>query len=87
MVMRSLRRIVLVVLVVEAVFFFAPVLPTTTANFGGGPDFTAWVSPSFAFFQCGDFIGHVGILVPNGATVNPGSWSSFWNCDYPRLIA
>ncbi len=76
-----------IVLAVGVGFFFAPIIPMYTTNFGGGPEFTAWVSLSFAFFQCGDFIGHVGIEVPSGATVNPQSapfWS-FWNCDFPRL--
>jgi hypothetical protein len=68
------------------VFFFVPLVPMTTANFGGGPDYNALVSPSFVFFQCGDFVGHVGIEVPNGATVNPYKpFSAFWNCDFPHL--
>jgi hypothetical protein len=80
------RTIALLIALCLLVFFFAPFIPTTTANFGHGPDYTALVSPSFALSQCGDFIGHVGIQVPNGAAVNPyESVSSFWNCDYPRL--
>jgi hypothetical protein len=72
--------------VAVVVFVFAPFIPMTTANFGHGPDYTALVSPSFALFQCGDFIGHVGIQVSNGATVNPYKpYSSFWHCDYPRI--
>ena len=66
------------------VFFFAPLFPMTTANFAGGPEYSALVSPSLAFFQCGAFVGHVGIQVPNGAAVNPFKlFPSFWNCDFP----
>lgn len=79
-------KVAVIGIVFFLVFFFAPFIPMTTANFGGGLDYNALVSPSFALFQCGDFIGHVGIQVPNGATVNPYKpYSSFWNCDYPRL--
>jgi len=67
-------------------FFFVPCLYTATASFGGGPPNTALVSLSFAFFQCGDFIGHPGIMVPNGGFANPYEpFASFWNCDYPHL--
>jgi hypothetical protein len=87
--MRRNLKVLAVVAVAIVVFFFAPFLPTATANFGGGPDFTALVSPSFALFQCGVFVGHPGIEVPNGSGVAPGPirgwWSSFWNCDFPRL--
>jgi hypothetical protein len=84
--MKRAHVVWLLIAVAVVAFFFAPVVPATTANFGGGPDFTALVSPSFALFQCGDFVGHPGIQVPNNTVVNPGGpLSSFWNCDYPRL--
>jgi hypothetical protein len=67
-------------------FFFVPFVPMTTANFGGGPNYTALVSLSFALFQCGDYVGHPGIQVPNGGFANPYEpFASFWNCDYPHL--
>jgi hypothetical protein len=75
-----------------AVFFFAPVLREEWGNFGGGPDTVGWVSPSFALFQCGAYMGGVGIQVPNGAAVNvPGVpfWesSSNWNCAFPHWMS
>jgi hypothetical protein len=73
------------VAVIVVVFWFAPLLPTTAANFAGGPNFTAWVSPSFVLFQCGVTIGHVAVEVPNGAVVNPAEAPTFWNCIYPRM--
>ena len=84
--MRRILKVWAVVVIAIIVFFFVPLIPLTTANFRGGPDYQAMVSPSFAFFQCGDFVGHAGIEVPNGATVNPYKpHASFWNCDYPHL--
>ena len=80
-----LRTVVLLVVVIVVAFWFAPFLPTSTANFAAGPELTAWVSPSFALFQCGVAVGHVAVGVPNGSVVNPGKASGFWNCGYPRL--
>ncbi|MGD0397204.1 MAG: hypothetical protein ABSB26_09930 [Nitrososphaerales archaeon] len=77
--------IVTVLVIAVVAFLFLPFLPRTTANFGGGQDYSAWVSPSFAFFQCGAVIGHVGIEVTTGSTVNPADDSSYWNCGFPRL--
>jgi len=87
-----MRKVTLAIIVVAAVvvFFFLPVLPETWSNFGGGPEFHGWVSPSFAFFQCGTFVGSVGIQVPNGAFVNGPApfWlrTSNWNCQFPRFL-
>jgi len=66
-------------------FFFVPFIPVTTADLNG-PNYTALVSLSFAFFQCGDFVGHPGIQVPSGGFANPDEpFASFWNCDYPHV--
>lgn len=82
-----MRRILLLGVILAGilvVFFFVPFVQTETANFGGGPDYTGWVSPSFAFFQCGVVLGQVAHNVPNGTFVNPHP-QSLWDCDYPRF--
>jgi hypothetical protein len=80
----------IVLAVIGVAFFFAPVVRMEWANFGGSPDIVAWVSPSFALFQCGAFVGEVGIQVPNGGLVNAqvAFWlaSSNWNCEFPHLM-
>jgi len=87
-----MRRITVVVIVVAVgiVFFFLPVVPESWANFGGGPETHGWVSLSFAFFQCGAYVGGVGIQVPNGAFANGPApfWlrTSNWNCQFPQLL-
>ena len=85
---RWLATIILVTIVV--VFLFAPIIQEETASFGGGPTLTAHVSLSFALFQCGAYIGVVGIQVPNGDVANPEGmpfWesSSNWNCQFPHV--
>ena len=80
--MKKAVKLVTASLTAIGVFFFAPIVPTTTANFGIGPSYSAWVSPSFALFQCGLFIGHPGIQIPNGDVIMPVSGP--WNCRYPK---
>ena len=82
--MRRILILAVVICVLVVAFFFVPFVPTETANFGGGPDYSGWVSPSFALFQCGVVIGQVGHEVPNGTFVNPSA-QSLWDCGYPRL--
>ena len=87
--MRKRLLVGALIAVVVAMFLFVPWIQTTTANFGGGPDYVGWVSTSFALFQCGVATGSYGVQVPNGLVVIADKpkplWSSFWNCDYPRL--
>ncbi len=78
------------VVAVVVVFLFAPVIREEWANFGGGPSTVGWVSPSFALFQCGAFVGGVGIQMPNGGVGGmaepPWVVSSNWNCQYPQWM-
>jgi hypothetical protein len=79
------------VAIVLLVFFFAPLVQEEWGNFGARPETVGWVSPSFAMFQCGAFVGGVDIGLPNGGVGNaPGTpfWlaSSNWNCQYPHLL-
>jgi len=90
-----MRKTIIVSLILVAalgVFFFAPVIEETWGNFGPGDSETVgWVSPSFVLFQCGAYVGRVGIQVPNGGVVNQAGlpfWeaSSNWNCQFPHWI-
>jgi hypothetical protein len=74
---------------VIAVFVFVPFLPTVTRNAYSGSQGVGWVSPSFAFFQCGAATGGYSLMVPGGGGVGGlelfwGS-NSVWNCEYPHL--
>jgi hypothetical protein len=85
------RLVVVLLAVLLDTFFFVPLGKTISANFSGeGSDYVGWVSPSYAFFQCGVAIGNYPIQLPNGGTVVGASgpkpfWSSFWNCEYPHF--
>lgn len=89
MLMRK-RLVVIISAVLVVMSFFVPLGKTVTANFSpNGSDFIGWVSPSYAFFQCGVAIGNYPIQLPNGGSaVSSGPepfWSAFWNCEYPHL--
>lgn len=73
-----------ILVIAAVVFFLVPCVQTTTTNLDG-PNYTGWVSPSFALFQCGVVVGQVGIQVANGSVVNPSAQSAPWNCGNPRL--
>ena len=86
--MRRILLAVLAVTIVGVALFFVPFLPMTYMNYGRGAE-TAWVSPSFGLFQCGDFVGTVSIQVADGGA--PGDlpfWlsSSNWNCEFPHVM-
>jgi len=84
------RLVVILLAVFVVIFFFVPLGKTVGANFSGiGSDYVGWVSPSYAFFQCGVAIGNYPVQLPNGGTVVASGpkpfWSSLWNCEYPHL--
>jgi hypothetical protein len=80
------RRVLLGIIIVLAVvlFFLVPLVQTQTTGFGGESNYSAWVSPSFAIFQCGVVVGQVGHYVSNGTVVVPHA-QSLWDCGYPRV--
>ena len=87
---RGLRLWVPIIIFLVGFFFFAPCISTSVANLGGGPNYSALISPSYMIFQCGAFIGHPGLRVYNGAGVGGPEpfWiaSSNWNCEFPQWM-
>jgi hypothetical protein len=82
------RSLLIVCAMMFILFFFTPFLPIEWASPAGLPIRSAWVSPSFALFQCGSFVGSVAIQVTGNAVVGlpVPFWvaSSNWNCQFPR---
>jgi hypothetical protein len=85
--MRKVFSIIAVVIIMA--FIFLPLVQVEGYSPAGTGELVGWVSPSFAFFQCGVATGAYLITVPSGSVYGRPEpfWvsNSVWNCEYPHL--